>query len=465
MSTAKSLLTERAAGSVIARAITGVCGSCVLLTVACSSDAADEASNAATASCPVVVAESDCDRSQLPFVFVHGLYGSGDNIANIALLLSSNGYCADRFFAIDYESLNSADQPGTNGDLDIFIDDVLAKTGADQVELMGHSNGTINSRNYLLEGGTGAVIPEHAAKVAHYLHLAGGPLTVPESPPTLCVASNADATATGLCPPQAAESVVFETQDHFAVAASDETFVAIYRFLRGEDPKYTSIQCDDATITLEAKVESFADNVVPVGSTMEVYELGSDPRTRGAPVQTFTVGADGVIGPWQAKRLQPYEFKGFDPQGKIVGHQYVAPFKRGNRWIRFLSPSEGLGSVATSPIVSSETHSVMIARSYKGAFRKDLGSSLKVDGTEILADAFANATSATVGLFAFDANQNGASDGGSLAAYEGLPFIRGTDVFMDASSPRFIELDYNGTVMKIPNWPSASEGPSLVIFP
>jgi pimeloyl-ACP methyl ester carboxylesterase len=438
-------LFGRLARSVTARAVRtmGSCCACLVLTVACSSDdTSEEQSNVTDAACPVVVAESACDRTQLPFVFVHGLYGSGDNIANVALLLSSNGYCADRFFAIDYESLNNADQPGSNGDLDVFIDEVLAKTGAEQVELMGHSNGTINSRNYLLEGGTGAVIPEHAAKVAHYIHLAGGPLTVPENPPTLCVASNADATATGLCPTQAAESVVFDEKDHFAVAASDETFVAIYRFLRG-----------------------FADNIVPAGSTMEVYELGSDPRTRAAPVQTFTIGPDGVIGPWQAKRLQQYEFKGFDPQGKIVGHQYVAPFKRGNRWIRFLTPSDGLGSVATSPIVSSETHSVLIARSYKGAFRKDLGSSLKVDGTEILADAFANATSATVGLFAFDANQNGASDGGSLAAYEGLPFIRGTDVFIDASSPRFIELDYNGTVMKIPNWPSASEGPSLVIFP
>jgi pimeloyl-ACP methyl ester carboxylesterase len=446
-----------------------LCSAWLSLAVACSNDrkAVDDADGGETkdARCPVVVAEADCDRSQRPFVFVHGLYGSGDNIANVALLLASNGYCSDRFYAIDYESLNQMDQPGSNGDLDAFIDYVLAETKADKVELVGHSNGTINSRNYLLEGGMGNVVAAHAAKVAHYIHLAGGPLPVPSDPPTLCVASNSDMTATGLCPPQAAQTAVFEKQDHFAVAASDESFAAIYEFLRGEPPKYTTIQCDAETITLEAKAESFADNVVPVGSTTEIYELGDDPRKRGTPLETFTLGSDGVIGPWKAKRLTQYEFRGYDPQGKLVGHQYVSPFLRTNRWIRFLTPSMGAGAAATNPIVSSEGHSVVIARSYKGAFRKDLGDSLKVNGKEVLEEQFSNATSATVGLFLFDANQNEMSDGGSLSAYEGLPFIRGTDVYMDASTPGFIELDHDGTVMKVPNWPSTPNGPTVVIFP
>jgi hypothetical protein len=259
--------------------------------------------------------------------------------------------------------------------------------------------------------------------------------------------------------------VVFEEKDHFAVAASDDSFAAIYKYLRGEDPKYTSIQCGEKMVTLEAKVESFADNVIPVGATVEMYELGGDSRRRGPPVQTFTVGQDGVIGPWQAKRLQQYEFRALDPSGKVVGRQYISPFKRSNRWIRFLSPSDGVGAIATNPIVAADGHSVVIGRSYKGAFRKDLGDSLKVNGTEVLADEFANAKSATVGLFLFDANQNGASDGGSLSAYEGLPFMRGTDVFMTASPPGFIDLEYNGTAMRVPNWPSAPEGPLFVVFP
>jgi hypothetical protein len=36
---------------------------------------------------------------------------------------------------------------------------------------------------------------------------------------------------------------------------------------------------------------------------------------------------------------------------------------------------------------------------------------------------------------------------------------------MDASTPRFIQLELNGMVLEIPNWPTASEGPILAYFP
>jgi hypothetical protein len=41
-------------------------------------------------------------------VFVHGTYGSGDNIGNVALLFGSNGYCQDRFVAVEYNSLGGS---------------------------------------------------------------------------------------------------------------------------------------------------------------------------------------------------------------------------------------------------------------------------------------------------------------------------------------------------------------------
>src|SRR4051794_31812418 len=57
------------------------------------------------AECPVIVSDSACDKTQRPIVFVHGTYASGDDIANIALLFASNGFCPERFVAIDYNSL------------------------------------------------------------------------------------------------------------------------------------------------------------------------------------------------------------------------------------------------------------------------------------------------------------------------------------------------------------------------
>jgi len=97
------------------------------------------------AACAVEVREADCDKSQRPIVFVHGTYGSGDNIANLALLFGSNGFCQDRFVAVEYNSLGGNPQ----GKLDGLIDKVLADTGRDKVELMGHSQGTRHCYDYL----------------------------------------------------------------------------------------------------------------------------------------------------------------------------------------------------------------------------------------------------------------------------------------------------------------------------
>jgi hypothetical protein len=259
-------------------------------------------------------------------------------------------------------------------------------------------------------------------------------------------------------------TVVFETQDHFAVAASTDTFVAIYNYLRGEDPKYKEVQCGDAMVTLEGISESFADNL-PVAGTLEVHELGSSPRTRETPTTVVTMGVDGHVAPFQLKRLTAYEFRALDPSRKIVGHQYFAPFKRSNRLLRFLSPSKGLARIVTDAVVSDDRHTAVVARYAAGAFRQDLGDSLTIDGVEILNDTIATAATSTVGLFLFDANVNGQTDGGALAAYASTPFVKGTDVFLQATTPAFLEMKFHNTVLHVPNWPSLSEGQTLVMFP
>jgi pimeloyl-ACP methyl ester carboxylesterase len=404
--------------------------------------------------CPVEVRESDCDKSQRPIVFVHGTYGSGDNIANVAMLFGSNGFCQDRFVAVEYNSLGGNPQDK----LDALIDRVRAESGHGQVVLMGHSQGTRHCYDYLADS-------SHAAKVAHYVHLAGGARPAPPGGvPTLSVSSHSDTLVTGAGVTGAERTVVFDKQDHFAVAASTETFVAIYNYLRGEDPKYKEIQCGEPDVTLEGLSESFADNV-PAAGTLELYELGSAPRDRLTKAASVTVGDDGYIPPLSVKRLTAYEFRALDVSGKIIGHQYFAPFKRSHRLLRFLSPSKGLARIVTDAIVSDDRHTAVAVRYAAGAFRKDLGDSLTIDGVEVLNDAIAVAATSTVGLFLFDANLNGQTDGAALSAYASTPFVKGSDVFMQATTPAFIEMKFNGTVLRVPNWPSVSEGQTLVMFP
>jgi len=417
--------------------------------------------------CPVVVPDAGCDQSQRPFVFVHGTFGSGDNFAHVARLLGSNGFCQDRIIAIEYNSLG--DMPGANGQIDAAIDAILAATGFTQVDLAGHSQGTRHCGEYLNSD------PAHAAKVAHYINFSGSPNV--GAVETLSLSSERDigntphhATGTNVT------TVTLVDEDHFAVAASRRSFIELYRYLRGEDPRYTAVQCGEELVTIEGIAESFADNVPQTG-TIEVREVGDTPRAAGAPVISLTPDSGGHFGPIQLQRDALYEFKGSDASGVLIGYQYFTPFKRSNRLVRVLSPSPNptIRGLSTDLVVRGPGHAALIARWDAGGFRQDLGASLTIDGMEVLTSENAGegalATPAldggVVGFFMYDADSNAQTTLGLVAS---APFLSFTDVFMDATTPRFIEVRFTagsedesfmGETLRIPNWPSDD---ALILF-
>ncbi len=401
--------------------------------------------------CPVVVSDADCDTSKRPFVFVHGTFGSGDNIANVAMLFGSNGYCQERFVAVEYNSLGG----DPIAQLDELIDQVLADTGFDQVELAGHSQGTGHCGTYMSD-------PARAAKVAHYINYSG--ITVaPAEIPELALSSNNDLGGATILP--VADNITgvnLGEEDHFAVAASRDAFVETWKFLYGEEPEYTTIQCGDKTVTVDGIAETFADNV-PVSGTLEVYELDydGDPRERGEPALVIHSDATGRSEPMQLKRNVPYEFKAFDQDGVLVGYVYFAPFKRSNRLIRLLKPSDNamIASQSTDHLVRGPDTVAIVARYLGGAFRWDLDNTFKVNGEEMLTEENAGRNDSVVGFFMYDANQNGQTELG--ADFGPSTFLVGTDVYIDATEPAWISLKFHDptsgeppVAMKIPNWPS-----------
>jgi hypothetical protein len=44
-------------------------------------------------------------------------------------------------------------------------------------------------------------------------------------------------------------------------------------------------------------------------------------------------------------------------------------------------------------------------------------------------------------------------------------FIRGTDLFVASSPPAFVQLNFDGLQMAVPNWPSVAQGLTEVSFP
>jgi pimeloyl-ACP methyl ester carboxylesterase len=445
----------------------------LLLASACSSDGetrrpgaggsggstADGGGSGGTGSgdeCSVVVSDADCDDSLRPFVFVHGTYGSGDNIAHVASLFGSNGYCQDRFVTIEYNSVSAPTDPAASPiePLDALVDDILARTGADQVELAGHSQGTRWATEYLAK-------PERAAKVAHYINYSGT-TPVPNDVKTLSLSSENDIDQkVRHSPGSDVKEVTFKDEDHFAVASSTHAFIETWKFLYGKDPKYTEIQCGDEEVTIEGISEAFADNA-PLAGKAEIYELPDEPR--GKPKNAITSAADakGHFGPIKLKRNVAYELKGYDAAGELIGYQYFTPFKRSNRLVRLLVPSGNqLVAGATSDnFKRTEKQMAIVVRYAPGAFRQDLGDELLIDGKQVLTPDNAGKTQMVVGLFVYDANENSATD---LGASFSAPFVVGTDVFIDATTPRYVEFEFKGQKAKVANWP-ARDALNILMF-
>jgi triacylglycerol lipase len=109
-----------------------------------------------------------------PVVLVHGTFGNqSTNWQTYGPLLKNNGYCV---FALTYGTLPGQPFPvsalGGFGDMSTsaeqlrgFVDQVLTATGADQVDLIGHSQGTLMPNYYVkFLGG--------ASSVGNYISLA-----------------------------------------------------------------------------------------------------------------------------------------------------------------------------------------------------------------------------------------------------------------------------------------------------
>ncbi|HET7121777.1 MAG TPA: alpha/beta fold hydrolase [Solirubrobacterales bacterium] len=100
-----------------------------------------------------------------PVVLVHGTFADmSDSWQALSPLLKNNGYCV---FALNYGSYSGSgaigvygvgDIPASAQELSTFVDQVLAATGAPEVDLVGHSQGGMMPRYYLKNLGGAAKV-------------------------------------------------------------------------------------------------------------------------------------------------------------------------------------------------------------------------------------------------------------------------------------------------------------------
>jgi len=395
-----------------------------------------------------------------PIVFAHGFLEVGDAFANQAMRFAANGACRDRIYAFDWNTLTgSGDQLQRLG---MFIDDVLAETGAQQVDLVGHSAGTFLSRLYLNE-------PANAAKVAHFGNLAGsGADALPGGVPTINICSPDDYMA-GTGDIEGAENVEIPGLDHLQVSTAPEVFYHLYRFFNeGEEPA-TEEMTPTEELELSGRLLTFAVNDPAVGYTMNVYPI--DPETGERlvddPVATFVTDADGFWGPFAAEPSQHYEYEIIDPNPYWRPlHYYREPLPRSCDlvYFRVFPPPLSLPGIALGILPYRDDRmlpaTLMVNRAVVAG--RD---TLYVDGLEVSTDALAAPEKTTIAVFYFDANFNGVSDGRAPGGlYNFLFFLAAFDLIVPTDPPRAVPFEFNGRTLAARNWKSDSEGIVIVMF-
>jgi pimeloyl-ACP methyl ester carboxylesterase len=406
------------------------------------------------------------DRPEHPLVFVHGFAGSAAQFESQALRFMSNGYPAAWLGAVDYDSqFTTAPMEQVWEAIDAEVERILAETGADRVDLAGHSLGTRVLQGYLTSS------PERAARAAHYVNIDGFPAAEPPGGvPTLAVWGMGN---TVLEIP-GAENYRDETQSHVQVATSAETFAAVYEFLTGEAPRTTDIVPQSPRrVTISGRATTFIQNAGAEGATLELWRVDrrTGHRIDDEPVASEVLPADGSFGPFRVNGLHTYELALV--RDGSTHHFYASPFVRSSHLVRLLTSEPGTGIDLLREKSDRHTSLTLVRNKEVWGDQGAAGDSLTVAGNELATPQIAPQAKRAIGLFAFDRGVDGATDlSAPLPALFSLPFITGGDVFLPATTPpdgtiRIETVQRGGTgepeVVNIPNWPSSTHHVSVML--
>ncbi len=363
------------------------------------------------------------DEPALPIVFVHGFSGSGAQYETQALRWASNDY-PNVITAIDRVSSTPAIIYPI---LDQFFDDLMAKTGDSQIDVVAHSAGTAVMFGYLSSS------PERAARVARYIGIDG--LTSPTCPGGVtCMGLWARGSATRVLGPV---NVQLADQGHTQSVGSGESFREQYKFFTGHEPATTLVLPEPpGQVEISGRALNYPANTGIAGSTLDVYEVDARTGARSipTPLHTVAVGSDGNFGPLQVNGQRRYELQltRQGPDGPLYQHFYYEPFIRSNDLLRLnLAP---IDSALSNAIQRGPHTSVSIVRQKEWWGSNPLDSAnvdaldittTRPSGVEsvgnIINEATAPYAGSTIAIISFDINVDGLSDTERALSARALP--------------------------------------------
>ncbi len=423
-----------------------------------------------------------------PVVFVHGGSGSASQFESQSQRFMSNGYPLNYLAAYEHPTGSGAPDPANQIDgLDEIIDAALDETGADQVDLMGHSRGG-GVCFYYLESS-----PERAAKVAHYvaidsgtgLNLTTGMQRTPGNVEMLALWGEGDQTREVV----GATNVYIPTQAHVEMATAAASFVEMYKFFNGEEPQTDQIvEADGDQVEIAGRVNYYPTNDGGNG-TLRIYEVDSNTgfRISDEPVAELILN-DGEWGPQTIDKGATYEFA-LEAESGEKHSIYREPFFANDYFIRLITVPPG-GTIESLMTRTSDHADIVIMRDREiWGDQGDNNDILTVDGTNVATETAAANSNRTIVLFLMDWGPNAHPDldtsgtdfsgyalGESnleepIALFHAMGFISALDLFIPAASPpdRTIEVklvprggEGAEQVINVPNWASTDLRMSVV---
>ncbi|MFT5434897.1 MAG: pimeloyl-ACP methyl ester carboxylesterase [Myxococcota bacterium] len=399
-----------------------------------------------------------CTDTRPPIVMAHGLLASGDTWVHHGVRFMENGYCRSQLHAFDWDTLGGVEIALPL--LDALIEQVLTDTGAEKVDLFGHSLGGSLGVAYLSD-------PARAAKIRRYAHIGSGIVDAPPSDavPMLNLWSAADTIIMEKGDVPGAENLMLTTEDHYAVATSDASFETIYPFLNDGALPTGSTSIDGPTL-VEGRVLALALNTPTAGSTAAIWSLKAGTAERAGEPTEFAIGDDGRFGPTTIESDLTYEFHVTGPTADDRPvHYYRQSSGKPNPFIYLRTlpdPSAGIvgGIFGGIPFADDGVVLVVFMESRSLVANVD---SLTVNGVELATDDLAAPEDTTIALFIYDANANAMSDGTPVALFESFPFIAGVDMHIPADGTP-IEVTLNGQTLYLNSWAAGTDGAALAVF-
>ncbi|MBI1192191.1 MAG: alpha/beta fold hydrolase [Bacteroidetes bacterium] len=395
-----------------------------------------------------------------PIVAVHGYLGSGDTWAAHFKAFSARGYADDRLYAFDYNSLGDDALSLTR--LDAFIDEVLAATGAEQVDLMGHSKGGGLGYTYLSD-------PDRAAKVAHYAHIgsfrtdsAAGPSA---NMPTLNIWSPDDLVISDKGDIPGAVNVNIAGADHYQIATHPDGFAALWKHFN-EVAQVPAASSNSGAIRVAGKALTFGENTPLAGGTVEVWALDAQAqRLTTAAALTLTTNTDGTWGPAEMPDAAYLEFrvKGASASARAINYFRTAGAET-DRWIylRTIPPPISVAGLLLSSLPQDDNQTVLAVFSSSQAVLSERDN-LDVDGFDLATPALASPDQTTIAYFLYD-DGDASSSGDINPVFAGFPFLNGVDLFFPTAAPQTILLTFNGRQLPVRNLRSDTDGPIVAVF-